>query len=56
MIPDERDQMYVPPRPDLRCSEHTTMCDVIHSLHTRVVLLEQKVKMMQDAIARLNVR
>lgn len=49
-IPDERDQMIrpQPQRPDLRCEEHGGICEILHSLHNRVVMLEQRVKMVED--------
>jgi hypothetical protein len=47
-IPDERDQIEVPPVPDLRCREHGGLCEVTHSLHNRIVGLEQRVKMLED--------
>jgi hypothetical protein len=46
-IPDERDQMEVPPAPDLRCREHDGLCKVAHSLHNRIVQLEQRLKMLE---------
>lgn len=36
-----------PPRPDLRCTEHESLCNVIHSLHSRVVALEQRVQQLE---------
>ena len=44
MIPDERDQIECPERPDLRCSEHNSICAVAHSLHQRLVALEEQVR------------
>lgn len=46
-IPDERDQMEVPHRPDLRCREHGALCEVAHSLHNRVVSLEERVRILE---------
>ena len=46
-IPDERDQINRPPQPDLRCQEHDGICEVLHSLHARVVALEQRVKALE---------
>jgi len=43
LVPDERDQMECPIRPDLRCSEHCNVCAVIHSLHGRIVALETRI-------------
>ena len=47
-ISDERDQMESPPKPDLRCREHDNVCKVAHSLHNRVLQLEQRVRMLED--------
>ncbi len=46
-IPDERDQIAAPPKPDLRCGEHGSLCKVAHSLHDRVVMLEQRVSILE---------
>lgn len=48
-IPDERDQIYrpQPPMPDLRCLEHGPVCEVVHSLHARIVKLEQRVAILE---------
>jgi hypothetical protein len=42
-IPDERDQISAPPRPDLRCREHETLSAAIRSLHKRMMDLEARV-------------
>ena len=42
--PSERDMMEVPPKPDLRCEEHGSVCEVVHSLHQRLVKLEEIVR------------
>ena len=47
MIPDERDQMECPVKPDLRCGEHEKLCEVIHSLHGRIWALEERVKELE---------
>jgi len=39
-IPDERDQIEVPRRPDLRCREHGGVLDAIRALAGRVEALE----------------
>ena len=44
MIPDERDQIEAPKRPDLRCAEHGVHCRLIHSLLDRVAVLEKKLR------------
>ena len=46
-IPDERDQMEVPPRPNLKCREHESLCEVTHSLHNRIVKLEERVGILE---------
>ena len=47
MMPDERDQMERPAKPDLRCSEHEKVCEVIHRLHGRIWALEERVKELE---------
>ena len=36
-----------PERPDLRCSEHAGTCEVVHSLHSRIVSLEGRMVMLE---------
>ena len=47
-IPNERDQIDAPPAPDLRCREHSSLCEVVHSLHDRVVAVEQRLRILED--------
>jgi hypothetical protein len=49
MIPDERDQIEAPKRPDLRCAEHGVHCRLIHSLLDRVAVLEEEVRGIREA-------
>ncbi len=46
-IPDERDQLEVPKRPDLRCKDHESVCAVVHELLNRVLGLEQRVRTLE---------
>ena len=55
-IPDERDQIEVPRRPDLRCREHEGLCEVAHSLHDRIVKLEGEVAMLKGLLGEREVR
>jgi len=48
MIPDERCQREAPPHPDLRCRDHEAFCEVLHSLHRRIVELEQRVAKLEQ--------
>lgn len=41
-------ELDVPRKPDLRCLEHGGVCEVIHSLHGRVVGLEQRVRKLEE--------
>jgi len=43
-IPDERDQIEFPERPDLRCEEHCGYGELLHSLVHRLIELEGRVK------------
>lgn len=47
-IPDERDQISSQPeRPDLRCEEHAGVCELLHSLHGRLMELEFRVRALE---------
>ena len=50
MVPDERDQMSLPEQPDLRCSEHGGVCEVVHRLHGRLWALEERVKELERKV------
>lgn len=45
MIPDERDQIEAPKRPDSMCSDHS----VIQALLDRVAALEEEVRSIREA-------
>ena len=47
MIPDERDMMSVPEKPDLTCSEHGSVCEVMHSVYNRLLELEERIKILE---------
>lgn len=34
--------------PCLRCVEHEGVCEVIHSIYGRLLVLEQRVKMLEE--------
>ena len=46
-IPDERDQITCPQRPDLRCREHGGVCDLMHSFYNRLLKLEQRTEVLE---------
>ena len=46
-IPDERDQIEVPRRPDLRCREHGGVCELMHSFYNRLLKLEQRIEVLE---------
>lgn len=46
--PSERDMIERPEKPDLRCKEHCSICEVIHSLHQRIVQVEAKVRKLEN--------
>ena len=39
--------------PDLRCGEHCELCEVVHSLHGRLVILEARVLMLEKELGAL---
>ena len=44
-VPDERDQIHAPQRPDLRCVEHGVVDDLVarvQELEQRLVALEER--------------
>lgn len=47
-IPDERDQMEVPLKPDLRCRDHDGICELLHSLMGKLRKLEQSVARLEE--------
>ena len=47
MIPDERDMMSVPEKPDLTCSEHGSVCEVMHSVYNRLLELEERIRVLE---------
>ena len=42
------EEVEAPSRPDLRCREHESVCDVVHGMLGRLLLLEERVKMLED--------
>ena len=46
-IPNERDQIDGPHRPDLRCDEHEAYCELLHSLLNRLMRLESQVATLE---------
>jgi hypothetical protein len=46
-IPDERDQIEVPHKPDLRCREHGGVCELMHSFYNRLLKLEQRITVLE---------
>ena len=46
--PSERDMIEAPHRPDLRCREHDSLCEVAHSLHRRLLELEERVTRLES--------
>ena len=40
-------------KPDLRCEEHCELCDVVHSIHGRLVILEARVLMLEKELGAL---
>jgi hypothetical protein len=51
-IPDERDQMEVPVRPDLRCKFHEEYYDLLHALLGRLMVLEQRVATLDERVKK----
>jgi len=47
-IPDERDQIEAPLMPDLRCREHGNVCEVMHSIYNRLILLESRIRTLEE--------
>lgn len=47
IIPDERDQIDAPHRPDLRCAEHEACYELLHALLNRVIQLESQVATLE---------
>jgi len=47
-IPDERDQIGTPERPDLRCEEHCGYGELLHDLLRRLIELESRVRELED--------
>ena len=45
--PSEVDMIESPRAPDLRCSEHEGVCDVVHGLLGRLMVLESRVKELE---------
>ena len=39
-----------PCRPDLRCGEHEGLCDLLHSIYGRLLILEQRVEILERRI------
>ena len=37
-----------PERPDTRCVEHDSMCETVHGLLGRLMVLEQRVQMLEE--------
>ena len=35
-------------RPDLRCREHCCLCEVLHGFLGRLMILEQRVRMLEE--------
>ena len=48
MIPDERDMMSRPEKPDLRCKEHGSVCEVMHSVYNRLLELEERIRVLEE--------
>ena len=50
--PSERDMIEhsidAPRHPDLRCREHDSLCEVTHSLHRRIMELEERVTRLES--------
>ena len=46
--PSERDMIDAPRHPDLRCREHDSLCEVAHSLHRRIMELEERVTRLES--------
>lgn len=46
--PSECDMIEVPVKPDLRCKEHGSVCEVVYSLHQRIVQVEAKVRKLEN--------
>ena len=45
---DERDQIDSPSMPDLRCREHGNVCEVMHGIYNRLLLLEARVRILEE--------
>ena len=45
------DELNVPDKPDLRCSEHGNVCEVMHSVYNRLVALESRIVVLEERIA-----
>ena len=42
------DPIDSPERPDTRCIEHESMCECIHGLLGRLLVLETRVRMLEE--------
>ena len=37
-------------KPDLRCSEHGSVCEVMHSVYNRLVALESRIRVLEGKL------
>ncbi len=44
----EHRSIDAPRHPDLRCREHDSLCKVVHSLHRRIMELEERVTRLES--------
>jgi len=35
-------------KPDLRCAEHGSVCEVMHSVYNRLVALESRIRVLEE--------
>ena len=45
------DELNVPEKPDLMCSEHGNVCEVMHSVYNRLVALESRIVVLEGKLA-----
>lgn len=51
--PDGKEVVDVPERPDLRCVEHGNLCECLHGMLGRLMILEQRVLMLEERLSEV---
>ena len=40
-----------PCKPDLRCQEHGSVCEVVHAMYSRLLIVEAKIESLEQRIS-----